>query len=882
MVKIDGKKDAIKEEASYRIAIEQSIENIFFVDLKTKKIIKANKTLCDLLGYTQKDMCSLTIYDLVAHSDKDIKDKINAITKDKRVFLGERKYKRKDNFLVDMEVSASLINFGDRKVVFVVSRDISQRKQVEAHLRESQERYQNIVEKTNDMIYEMDKRGRFTFFNSVAIKNLEYSKEELEGKLYLDLVRSDYLLDVQDFYRSQRLYKIPNTYRELPIKTKTQREMWIGQNVHLIMKKDQVVGFQAVARDITMRKQAEEALKNSEKKYRSLIDNLKNPLTVFDLKGTILLINKAGAKNLGTTPEQVMGRSLYDFFPVMATTFLERARKVKKTGKWREFEDEIKLPSGNRWFYSINQPLRDANNKIFALQIISYEITERKQTEKALKESEKKFKAQFKSMPIPTYIWQKTGKDFTLTDYNQAAFEITRGNIKNFIGIKVNKLYKERQDILHDFHLCFSRKTTIKRDMEYLFKFSGETKYFSVNYAFVPPDLVMVHTEDISQRKKMEQELLKSEKLESLGFLAGGIAHDFNNILAAVMGYISLAKFQVDQKDQVILKLNEAEKAISRAKDLTMQLLTFSKGGAPMKIPASITELVRDTMDFSLSGSKVKCKYQVQGRPWNIEIDEGQISQVIQNLIINAEQAMPSGGTIEITIKNTKITEKYELPLKEGKFVLISIRDEGTGIPQDHIDKVFDPFFTTKQKGSGLGLSTAYSIVKNHNGLITVDSELGKGTTFYIYLPATTKRLAKNREENKKILVGHGKILLMDDETMILKSISELLQQMGYTVETAKNGTEAINLYIDAQRVHQSFDLVILDLIIPGGMSGAQTVKELKRIDPKVKVVVSSGYSTDPVMANFRKYGFVGALSKPFKPKELSSLLHELIPSSRK
>ncbi len=383
---------------------------------------------------------------------------------------------------------------------------------------------------------------------------------------------------------------------------------------------------------------------------------------------------------------------------------------------------------------------------------------------------------------------------------------------------------------------------------------------------------------DITGRRKMEDDItrLKTEKMESISILAGGIAHDFNNILTAILGNITIAKMRAAHEEDIHRLLTEAEKASLRAKNLTQQLLTFSKGGAPVKKPASVAELLKDTVEFALSGSKARCTFFVSN-VWTVDIDAGQISQVINNLIINADQAMPAGGTVKIRAENVTISAKDELPLKEGNYVKISITDEGIGIPNGHLQRIFEPYFTTKQKGSGLGLATSYSIVKNHEGLITVESELGTGTTFHVYLPASTEEVAIAERVAAETVKGKGRILLMDDDESILEVTSEALTYLGYEVETARDGSETLELYKKAQKGKNPFDAVILDLTIRGKMGGRETVDSLLRIDPSVKAIVSSGYSNDPVMANFREYGFCGVVTKPYTIDELSEALCKVI-----
>ena len=383
--------------------------------------------------------------------------------------------------------------------------------------------------------------------------------------------------------------------------------------------------------------------------------------------------------------------------------------------------------------------------------------------------------------------------------------------------------------------------------------------------------------QDMSVRKRMEEDILKAQKLESLGILAGGIAHDFNNLLTAILGNVSLAKMLASPRDKIHERLTSAEKASLRARDLTQQLLTFSKGGAPVKKVTSLPELIRDSVSFALSGSNVTCEFSIPDDLWVVEIDEGQISQVIQNLIINAEQAMPEGGRIRLDCKNLNVNEEDRLPLKEGMYVGISIQDQGEGIPQKYLQRIFDPYFTTKRKGRGLGLATVYSIIRNHNGYITLDSETGVGTTFRLYLPASQTKITPQRIENGEVLAAKGKILVLDDEDIVRESMREILMFAGYEVELARDGAEAIEQYVKAQATDRPFDAVIMDLTIPGGMGGKEAMQKLIEIDPGIKAIVSSGYSNDPIMANFMEYGFRGAVSKPYKVNELTDTLYAVL-----
>ncbi|HOV86038.1 MAG TPA: response regulator [Syntrophobacteraceae bacterium] len=382
---------------------------------------------------------------------------------------------------------------------------------------------------------------------------------------------------------------------------------------------------------------------------------------------------------------------------------------------------------------------------------------------------------------------------------------------------------------------------------------------------------------DVSERKRMETLLQQTQKMEAVGVLAGGIAHDFNNILMAVLGNISLAKQFAEPRSPLFLKLQEAERASLRAQDLTQQLLTFSRGGAPIKKTLSMASLIRDSATFALRGSNVRCDIAIQEDLWPAEVDEGQMSQVVNNLIINADQAMPDGGTVRVAAGNRILEEKNPQGIPPGRYVFLSIKDEGIGIPEDLLSKVFDPYFTTKQKGSGLGLTMVYSIVKKHDGYVIVDSRLNEGTEVQVYLPASWGRVPECRNFDVKARTGRGRVLLMDDEELVLTVVCGMLEYLGYECEAARDGEEAIRIYESALKAGRPIDAVIMDLTVPGRMGGKIAVKKLLEIDPGVKAVVSSGYSNDPVMAHYERYGFCGVVTKPYRIEQLSEVLHRVL-----
>ncbi len=378
---------------------------------------------------------------------------------------------------------------------------------------------------------------------------------------------------------------------------------------------------------------------------------------------------------------------------------------------------------------------------------------------------------------------------------------------------------------------------------------------------------------DITERKRAEEALQNMQRLKSLGTLAGGIAHDFNNLLSGIFGFIELAARTYDQE----LKNEYLERAlgsIERARALTSQLLTFAKGGAPVKARSSLCPFIADTVKFALSGANVFCRFNIDEKLWVCEYDRNQIGQVLDNLVINAVQAMPDGGKLEVSARNMTF-EKSHASLPNGNYVKISVIDNGVGIEAEALPHILDPFFTTREMGHGLGLATCYSIVSRHNGLIEVESEPGQGSTFSVYLPAVPGARVEESSQSSQLKHGSGLILIMDDEKSLRDMLAAMVKIMGFDAVCAKDGSEAIKVFADDRRGDRRIFAVICDLTVPGGLGGREVIKELREIDDKVPVFVASGYGNDPVMAEPQKYGFMGSIGKPFGMKTLSTLFEK-------
>ncbi len=635
------------------------------------------------------------------------------------------------------------------------------------------------------------------------------------------------------------------------------------------------------------RRQAEEALRNSEVRFRELADMLPQIVFETDIHGNLTFVNRNAFDTFGYTEDDLAS----GLNATQMITIEDRHRAVDRVsqivaGEANLIESEYTAvkKNGEKFpaiIYS-TRFLRDGGPA--GIRGILIDITQRKRMEQDLFAEKERLLVTLRSIGDAVITTDREGQIVlmnpvaeALTGWNEAdalgrplmeVFQIVNEYTEEPCANPVEKVLSSGQVVGLGNHTML-----IARDgQEHIIADSGapitDTEGETIGVVLV--------FRDITDQQRLEKELLKMEKLKSLGVLAGGIAHDFNNFLTGILGNLSLAKMDLQPGKPMSRSLDEMEKAAVRAKDLTQQLLTFSKGGEPVKCTTGITKLVREAAQFALHGSNVRCKLDINEKLMPVDVDESQIAQVIHNLIINADQAMPNGGKVWIRGANVSLAKGNPFALSPGNYVQVTFQDQGMGIHPNYIKKVFDPYFTTKQKGSGLGLAVAYNIVAKHDGQLTVDSELGEGTTFTILLPASTISPKTYSEKREEIVTGQGRILVMDDEDYIRELALSMLTKLGYEVVVAKDGQIAVDLYRKAFDQGRPFDAVILDLTVPGGMGGKETIKRLIEIDKNVRAIVSSGYSNDPVIANHTHYGFHGAVQKPYMVQEMSQML-ELI-----
>lgn len=617
------------------------------------------------------------------------------------------------------------------------------------------------------------------------------------------------------------------------------------------------------------------------KRFRDMLDHINDLILLVDLPdGRIFDMNETATSVLGYTAEELRRSSLADIFePQM----LEEINSCLSSQGDRGKVLDVELITRERQRISAQltcSVVREKHEHVGIL--IVRDVTEAVRARDAFVRQRIYFSQLFANAPVGIVLLDKNSLVLDVNEFFEKMFGYGREEV---VGQDLDSVLAP--DELHE----QARKFTNKVD-------SGERVAGEVKRKCKDGTLLQVRIqgfpiyirdqvsgviglyEDITEKKRLEQELVKSEKLESIALLAGGIAHDFNNLLAGIMANISLVRFYEQSNKQVLSVLTKAENACLRARDMTQQLLTFSKGGEPVRKVFHWEEPLRQTVEFSLTGSDVSCSLDIDDNLRPLQADLGQINQVVQNLVINAVQAMPGGGELIIRAENADIGEDTVLPLEPGRYVLLLVRDNGVGISTEEQERIFDPYFSTKQGGSGLGLAIVFSIVQKHGGWVKVSSERGRGTDFYVYLPAGETEEALDEEERSEGLTSEwekASVLFMDDEQELAEVTTSLLDEMGYEVVSVPDGQKAIEEYCRAFFKGDKFDVLIMDLTIPGNMGGREALQKILEVDPEVQAVASSGYSSDPVMSRFSDFGFKAALVKPYKIEELDAVIQELV-----
>lgn len=858
----------------FRDLINKSNDAIFVVDPATGLFIFVNDKSCAALGYDRAELLRMGVTDIEDSLPDNFlwQTHLNEL-REKGSLVFEGRHKRKNGTIFPVEANIRHVVMNGREYLVTVVRDISERRQAEAALRAREKQLTESQRIAHIGSWEHNLKTGQVFWSDELFRlfDMEPANSPADFDAFFSIVH-------HDDQRMLRKAVDEALHEQKPFSIDYRLVLRSGET-RIIHAQAELVGddsgdlvvLSGTAQDITERKRQEEALAESEANYRSLFDSSTDGIFILDPDGNFIDANRTAYERLGYTREEILALNISKLDdPSFAPRVPERLGRIREQGVV-VFESCHLRKDGSMMPVEVNSRLLEYKGRQVFFSVVR-DITERKQAEEKLRMSEERFRtlaeAAFEGIAVTEEgIFLDANRQ--LCDMlGYSLDELREKPVTEIIAPEDRELVRRNQSMGYEPPY---ENRLLRKDGSVIFA-ESRARHFTIRDRKVRVTVIR----DITGRKRTEEDLLKTQKLESLGILAGGIAHDFNNILTSILGNVSLARISMKQQGPQSARLEEAERACYHARELTQQLLTFAKGGAPVKKTVSVEQLVRDSAGFAVRGSSVRCGFSFGDNIRPVDVDEGQMRQVFNNLVINACQAMPGGGTIKIDVRNVDTDPEDGTGMPGGEYVKISMEDQGTGIPEEHLQRIFDPYFTTKQKGSGLGLSIVYSVLKNHNAHITVTSRPGAGTTFVIYLPASTSNVVAKELAGEDYGAGSGRVLIMDDEEIVRQIAGDILKEMGYEVEFARDGAEAVRLYRNSMS-SRPFDVVIMDLTVPGGMGGKEAIRELREADPGARAIVSSGYSRDPVMANYREYGFCEVIAKPFSSIELSRIMRKVI-----
>jgi len=788
---------------------------------------------------------------------------------------------------------------GEVVEIQAVGEDITERRWAENELRSSVERYRTIFENTGTATIIIEEDTTISLANAHFEALSGYCRDELEWKKsWTEFIVKQDLEKMKRYHVLRRIdhVSVPREY-EFGFINRQGEIRDIVLNVRMIPGTRQSV---ASCLDITERKKVEVALRQSEEKYRSILEDMEDSYYEVDLVGNLTFFNPSTIKTIGYDYEEFTGKNFKEIMDeANAEKVFEVFHRVFLTGESaRECDWVLIRKSGERIIVETSVSLRrDPSGNIIGFRGIVRDVTGRKLAQDALSKSEQRYRMLAEN--VREVIWTM---DYDLnTTYVSPSVEYLLGY--SYQEVKALRL----KDILtpESFSLARSRlKKEFKReDMErrndpfwYItlelqhVRKDGSKVWAEVtlnqqlNEEGVPIGLIGV-TRDVSERKTAEDEkrrlegrLFQAERMKAVGTLAGGIAHDFNNLLMGIQGNASLMLMDIDSNHPHFGRIKNVEQYVRRGSELTRQLLGFARGGKYEVKPTDLDDLIRkSSVMFERTRKEIRIRIETQPGLRTVEVDQGQIEQVLLNLYMNAWQAMPGGGELLVELNNADLDEVFveSRQISAGSYVRISITDTGMGMDEVTKQRIFEPFFTTKEmgRGTGLGLASAYGIIRNHGGIIEVESTRGIGSTFIIHLPASEKNVVEENKPAQDMFFGKETLLLVDDEEMIIEVGSQMLEMLGYTVMIAHNGHEAVDIF---REKHTSIDMVIMDMIMPE-MGGGETYKMLKDIEPDVCVMLSSGYSLNGQAKKIMDQGCRGFIQKPFNLKDLSFKIRKVL-----
>lgn len=874
---VTGRKKAETEREQFFKFFQTSADLMVIAD-PNGAFVQVNPACSATLGYCEAELVSKSFIEFIHPDDKQATlDEMVAQQQRGSSLNFENRYLCKDGSVRWLSWRATYVE--EERVTYATARDVTEIRYIEQTLRNKQELLQKIYDTIPVMITIHNPNLNEFSVNKEFERLIGYSNEEIEN---IDLLEACYPDPAVRKRAVEFMSSLKAEWADFPIRTKTGNNIettWT--NIYLLDTTHIGIGV-----DITGRKDAEEKIRQSEEKFSTAFRMSPDSINISRLEdGMYLEINEGFTAIMGYSSEETIGKtSLALNIWVNPEDKARLVNELKEHGVVLNAEARFRRKDGSILTGNMSARVIVLEGVPCVLSI-TRDISDRKQAEEYLRESENNLRTLLDSMPAGVWWFDKDGNIEYLNRcfVDQLGYALEDIPTLNdwFLRAYPDSEYRDPYITARNAAIASAQSTgsaVLPLEAKITCK-DGTLRHMIINTQFTQGRTIEIFT-DITEREHYHDQLQKVDKLESLGVLAGGIAHDFNNILTGIIGNISFARTMLDESHKSAAMLLNAEKAANRAADLAHRLLTFAKGGQPIKKVVTVRHILEDSTTFVLSGSNVSCAIELPGDLPAVEVDEGQISQVVNNLIINASQAMPGGGTITFRGETVKVDAGNTMSLSQGDYIRITVTDTGCGMADEVQKKIFDPYFTTKVGGSGLGLASAHSIIIKHGGYIGVHSVIGKGTCFELLLPASDKQVVHDDTGTNSVVVNarnSSSVLVMDDEESIRELVLVMLESLGYLVHTCADGEEAIARYKAASAAGAPYSAVIMDLTIPGGMGGREAAQHILAFDPNARLIVSSGYSTDPIMSEFADFGFCATLLKPYTMRDISKATNAVL-----
>lgn len=869
-----------ESEIKFRLAFMTSPDAFYWATLEEGRIIEINPVFEEVFGYTRDEIIGKTSLEIgLFHFPADRARMVSELKEKGFIKELELNARKKNGEIITISISIRNNLIGNKNYILGVARDITERKLAEDALKRSELQISHLFDNSPSAIA-FAHNGNYVRVNNAFCNMFGYDKNEIIGNPLMGMLSPESLAHVGAMIKKREQGdSSPFHFVTKGLRKNGQAfDLEIESSVCVLEGKKYSITHH---RDITERKQFEEHSRKMLERLSVATQAAQMGIWDWDIQKNELVWDNRMYALYGIKRDAFKGAYeawLAGIHPEDKAASDEISRQARSGEKEYDTEFRVIWPDKSiHYIKAYGLIERDLNGNPLRMTGVNFDITEPKRAELLQMENEKKYRALFSQMnngcALHAIICDAEGNavDYVTLEVNDAYEKVLGAKREDVVGKKASEILPKGE--LEKWVGIFGCVALTGKPTSYEMYSPVNNKYFEGNvYCPEHGKFVGVFL-DISARKMADEALQRTQKLESLGILAGGIAHDFNNLLGGIYGYLDLAG-EIATEPKLKSYLSKSMATIDRGRHLTQQLLTFAKGGAPIKSVGSLFPHVREVAQFALSGSNISCSFEVPENLHFCDFDKNQIAQVIDNLIINAKQAMPDGGKITVSATNVTFQQGQHASLSQGEYVKISIRDQGIGMPKEILPRIFEPFFTTKATGHGLGLATCYSIIKRHGGLIDVESESGKGSTFHVILPATENAPDIFDKKSKDKHSGTGTFIVMDDEEVIREMTSDMLKTFGYKVICTEDGQEAVEMFASEISANNKVAALILDLTIPGAMGGREAINEIRKISVKTPVFVASGYADNPIMANPKEYGFVASICKPFRKSELSDLLN--------